>query len=1068
MSGTMAALGRPVQKRDTGSASRSRQSSANSERGKRTPIRHLQGRRSKKKGGDKHEPQSNSDEDQNEAEDSDPEEKLCTHLQTCLAECSRQRLRALQMSLRHYGNVDNRVSYKDMQTSLQESQIKLSQRAVQMMTDLFQDAQGIDYTRLYSCMDRAHLRTGRDSVKARHKRNDLETKQAMTIDQVDNDFLRRLEELVVREEICFEIDKLRTEFSKWDHHRLGKIDKEGATLICCDKTPLYGALMKNLLNRCDEDKDNKVSWPLLLNFLEKAQANAYGNHPELPELVEKKKESKSSRIVTPEPFDELSSSTRSKVVSKLMKKATSRRSPVSPQPPKEEQGKELAKPETKPQGESDSTKIIANAVDKGKTPIDIEAPAPSQNGKDKNETQSKEHSKEKLSNHDENVNHMTKVSSNQITAAVPRGYQSPAVTSDPPKERLQLEWIYGYRGHGQASGSRPQLLASGEMAYFIACTVVLYDWEGHRQRHYREHTASIRCLAVHYGGVTIASAQDALSDKQDIQAHIRVWRCDTLATLHVLGQGMFQKTVIAMSFMPGQDILAACDNSQDKQITIWNTSDGQMVASTLIYTEVVNQMSFNPRWPEVLVTCGKEHLAWWKIYIQTEMVRPLMKPNYEGFLKARHINCVRHNQRGDLITGDSNGTVYVWGDGENRITNFVKHGHEGPVLDVLQVKGYLLTAGRDGAVRCWTFNKNMDFCGLFQLPDSEGGARSLLVTPSTHDTEAELVIGTTMNSIMGVSVNQTGPLLDGTKTEGVPITQGHAGDLRALARVRGSFLGADIVTASSEGLICKLNSGRKEPVWKLWLKGNSFSCVDSCEGGDILALGTRDGHVMILEIDRSSVAVTELYHRKLTASGVNTVSFSPDERMLAVGTSDGCIHILHLNEKEVEEERKKQDPEEEWAYYGILKGHTGQMQSLDWSSAIHGDTYIIRSSTLTPEQKFWDAKRCNEIPGESLNDFPWSSSTCMLDHKTAGLWSSRQASEGHLTCVDVNPEGTIVAMATTSGSLSIFQYPCCADKAFSHTYRSHHSPQNLCFTVDGRSLLTVGGADTCIMQWRIV
>ena len=71
----------------------------------------------------------------------------------------------------------------------------------------------------------------------------------------------------------------------------------------------------------------------------------------------------------------------------------------------------------------------------------LSAPAPSQNGKDKNETQSKEHSKEKLSNHDENVNHMTKVSSNQITAAVPRGYQSPAVTSDPPKERLQLEWM---------------------------------------------------------------------------------------------------------------------------------------------------------------------------------------------------------------------------------------------------------------------------------------------------------------------------------------------------------------------------------------------------------------------------------------------------------------------------------------------------------------------------------------------------------------------------------------------------------------------------------------------------
>ena len=62
------------------------------------------------------------------------------------------------------------------------------------------------------------------------------------------------------------------------------------------------------------------SWPLLLNFMEKAQASAYEKHPELPDLVEKKKESKTNRIVTPEPLDELSSSTRSKVMSKLLKK----------------------------------------------------------------------------------------------------------------------------------------------------------------------------------------------------------------------------------------------------------------------------------------------------------------------------------------------------------------------------------------------------------------------------------------------------------------------------------------------------------------------------------------------------------------------------------------------------------------------------------------------------------------------------------------------------------------------------------------------------------------------------
>ena len=38
--------------------------------------------------------------------------------------------------------------------------------------------------------------------------------------------------------------------------------------------------------------------------------------------------------------------------------------------------------------------------------------------------------------------------------------------------------------------------------------------------------------------------------------------------------------------------------------------------------------------------------------------------------------CMLHNERGDLVTGDSNGTIYVWGNGGNTITNFIKHGHD--------------------------------------------------------------------------------------------------------------------------------------------------------------------------------------------------------------------------------------------------------------------------------------------------------------------------------------------------------------------------------------------------------
>lgn len=39
-----------------------------------------------------------------------------------------------------------------------------------------------------------------------------------------------------------------------------------------------------------------------------------------------------------------------------------------------------------------------------------------------------------------------------------------------------------------------------------------------------------------------------------------------------------------------------------------------------------------------------------------------------------------HTEKGDLITGDSNGTVYIWGQGGNVVTNFLKHIHDVRIL----------------------------------------------------------------------------------------------------------------------------------------------------------------------------------------------------------------------------------------------------------------------------------------------------------------------------------------------------------------------------------------------------
>lgn len=53
---------------------------------------------------------------------------------------------------------------------------------------------------------------------------------------------------------------------------------------------------------------------------------------------------------------------------------------------------------------------------------------------------------------------------------------------------------------------------------------------------------------------------------------------------------------------------------------------------------------------------------------------------FEFFLKnffcVKYVICLFYNDCGDLMMGDFNGMVYVWGDGGNKIINFIKYGYD--------------------------------------------------------------------------------------------------------------------------------------------------------------------------------------------------------------------------------------------------------------------------------------------------------------------------------------------------------------------------------------------------------
>lgn len=73
-------------------------------------------------------------------------------------------------------------------------------------------------------------------------------------------------------------------------------------------------------------------------------------------------------------------------------------------------------------------------------------------------------------------------------------YDITKVATAPP-QKLRLDWAYGYRG--KDCRSNLYFLPTGEMVYFVAAVVVLYNVEEQSQRHYLGHTDDVKRYIIH-------------------------------------------------------------------------------------------------------------------------------------------------------------------------------------------------------------------------------------------------------------------------------------------------------------------------------------------------------------------------------------------------------------------------------------------------------------------------------------------------------------------------------------------------------------------------------------------
>ncbi|NWW09801.1 EMAL1 protein, partial [Oreocharis arfaki] len=599
-----------------------------------------------------------------------------------------------------------------------------------------------------------------------------------------------------------------------------------------------------------------------------------------------------------------------------------------------------------------------------------------------------------------------------------------------PAKRLKLEWVYGYRGRDCRSNL--YLLPTGETVYFIASVVVLFNVEEQLQRHYTGHNDDVKCLAVHPDRITIATGQVAGTSKdgKQLPPHVRVWDSVTLNTLHVIGMGFFDRAVtcIAFSKSNGGSSLCSVDDSNDHVLSVWDWQKEEKLADVKCSNEAVFAADFHPTDTNIIVTCGKSHLYFWTLEGNSLIKKQGL---FEKQEKPKFVLCVTFSENGDTITGDSSGNILVWGKGTNRISHAVQGAHEGGIFALCMLRDGTLVSGGGKDRKLISWNGNYQKIHKTEIPEQFGPIRT--VAEGKGDV---VLIGTTRNFV-----------LQGTLSgDFFPITQGHTDELWGLA-VHSSK--PQFFTCGHDKHITLWDATTHHPIWNKIIEDPAQSSGFH-PSASVVAVGTLTGRWFVFDTETKDLVTVHTDGNEQ----LSVMRYSPDGNFLAIGSHDNCIYIYGVTENG----RK-------YTRIGKCSGHSSFITHLDWSV---NSQYLV-SNSGDYEILYWIPSACKQVVSvETTRDIEWATYTCTLGFHVFGVWP--EGSDGtDINAVCRSHGRKLLSTGDDFGKVHLFSYPCSQFRAPSHVYGGHSSHvTNVDFLCEDTHLISTGGKDTSIMQWRVI
>ncbi|KAL5014035.1 hypothetical protein ScPMuIL_008305 [Solemya velum] len=616
-----------------------------------------------------------------------------------------------------------------------------------------------------------------------------------------------------------------------------------------------------------------------------------------------------------------------------------------------------------------------------------------------------------------------------------------------PDKKLQLDWVYGYQSR-DIRFNLVVLPVTREVIYCAGAIVVLYDKWRDSQRHYVGHSEEISCITLHPNLRHIATGQ--LEGKTpENGAHVRIWDGISLSTYAVIGLGDFTRGVVSVgfSFQNGGNFLCVVDDSDRHVLSVWDWQKEKVIAKTSTTTDPVHYGSFYSNDDTILITYGKQHVFFWKFFWDPlkEKGSRLLRDKKSGIFQGeipRFITSIGFSPSGDVLTGDSNGSIVVWTKDAGDVFQYdvqasgnMRRSHKKPVVALCILEDGTLLSGGGAELKAWDSSNDFRQVKERVMPEAAGHIRAM-VPHTIGGSDGNLYIGTAKGCVLDGSLQHKFKFL----------IQGHSEDLWAVAAhpEEPSF-----ISAGHDQLVIKWSALSHKIIWRI-TNDKPCTCVAIDSKGRLAVVGTAAGRFIVLNAHNGmNVAAIDI-----CSQAVNAISLSPDGTLLAAGCHDKKIYLFSVIDEGQFYQRQG----------GALKGHTHIITNLDWSS----DSRYIQSLSSEYDQLFWDVDSHACInSASSMRDTDWSTLTCTLNHSLIGPWSNLKKGE-QLNVIDRSHYRDFIVTGDNRGRIRLYKYPSSTSKSEYRSAKVYSSDVTaLCFLADDSFVLSSGGREAALFQWSV-